>query len=169
MLNRLLDITAVKSKTYKKRKKQTLAQSASERQMSVQKRAFRPKSLNINARLQEDQKIREENIKMAQRLFSRKPVLDFQSLKHEYAHHKKIKNQLKKVKPRGSKFRGRHNHLPPLNASSNPESLAGTSQKHQTNPTKSVQEITHPLTSQPAETPEGSDNSKEGSNLEAKE
>ena len=44
-----------------------------------------------------------------------KPVLDFKSLKEEFVHHRKIWHQMQKVKPRRSKFKGRTNHLPPIN------------------------------------------------------
>ena len=122
LLNRLLEIQAPQhaKSVARKHKKSELPTSQSERHLPIKRKAFRPKSLNLHARIINDQKIREENIKLAQRLFSKKAVLDFKGLKQEYVHHKKIKNNLKKVKPKGPKHKGRHNHLPPLAVHSKP-------------------------------------------------
>ena len=73
LLNRLLEISTNSHKTasFNKFNKSEFSIGSLNRNMSVHKRDFRPRSLNLNNRINEDQKIREENIKIAQRLFSK--------------------------------------------------------------------------------------------------
>lgn len=86
----------------------------SEANLALKSRPFRPRSLNINARMYNDMKIREENIRIAKRLFDKKPVLDFKSLKEEFLAHKRTVKQMMKIKPKKAKHKGRINHLPPM-------------------------------------------------------
>ena len=134
LLNRLLEISSThpQKRTKTKKRKTNIHISASEKHLQP-RRSFRPRSLNLQARIIEEQKIREENIRMAQRLFDKKPVLDFKSLKDEYVHHKKIANNLKKVKHNKSKYKGRHNHLPPIAPHSKPMSVVEGSVKQLSN------------------------------------
>ncbi len=91
LLDRLLHISTKqnpKSVSRKTKKPTFLQASNSQNTIPFRQRSVRPKSLNLNARLIEDQKIREENIKIAQSLYTKKPVLDFKALKEEYVNHK---------------------------------------------------------------------------------
>uniref|UniRef100_A0A7S3KSA7 Uncharacterized protein n=1 Tax=Euplotes crassus TaxID=5936 RepID=A0A7S3KSA7_EUPCR len=91
LLDRLLHIsskTGNKSLKRKTKRKDNVKTSNSHNTLAYRHRSVRPKSLNLQARIIEDQKIREENIKIAQRLFTKKPVLDFKALKDQYVEHK---------------------------------------------------------------------------------
>ena len=125
LLNRLLQVhkptqkrhtrSTVRGATRRKNKgNKEFASVPSEQHLALKQKPFRPKSLNINVRINNDMKIREENIRMAKRLVDRKPVLDFKSLKNEYLVHKKAVKYMQKIRSKKPKFKGRANHLPPL-------------------------------------------------------
>mmetsp|Transcript_10122 Transcript_10122/g.11368 ORF Transcript_10122/g.11368 Transcript_10122/m.11368 type:complete len:103 (-) Transcript_10122:282-590(-) len=72
MMTRLIEVSSTNKNFGKaKRKKSEFRASQSERAIGPQHRPFRPRSLNFHLRVSEDQKIREENIRMAQRLFDK--------------------------------------------------------------------------------------------------
>mmetsp|Transcript_10300 Transcript_10300/g.11537 ORF Transcript_10300/g.11537 Transcript_10300/m.11537 type:complete len:98 (+) Transcript_10300:198-491(+) len=72
LLNRLLEISTSNPRSVVRKKKHSeFRVDNTLRKKDNNQREIRPRSLNLHFRILEDQKIREENIRMAQRLFDK--------------------------------------------------------------------------------------------------
>jgi len=76
------------------------------------------RSLNMNARRGEIERIQKENNDFAKRLFTKGPCMSSKKFEEEFTNHLKYKAQLKKVGPKSRslhKTQGRSTILPPIN------------------------------------------------------